>query len=65
MHTRAYEGQCTTASTPPGGNPKVTLFALAPSRSAPASSAATAIIQLFAADLEVSIPAAIHAIIAW
>ncbi|GAA0984642.1 MFS transporter [Acrocarpospora macrocephala] len=73
MHTRAYEDQCAaeekrhSSAKPPVGNPKLTLFALALGTFAIGTGefGSNGIIQLFAADLDVSIPAATQAITAY
>ncbi|SDM29374.1 MFS transporter, DHA1 family, inner membrane transport protein [Nonomuraea maritima] len=73
MHQRAYEGQCTaeenrhTAAESSLGNPRPTLFALALGTFAIGTGefGSNGIIQLFAADLDVSIPVATHAITAY
>ncbi|SNS76497.1 MFS transporter, DHA1 family, inner membrane transport protein [Streptosporangium subroseum] len=73
MHQRAYEGQCTaeekrhTSSRTPISNPKLTLFALALGTFAIGTGefGSNGIIQLFASDLNVSIPVATYAITAY
>ncbi|MFC7648995.1 MFS transporter [Streptosporangium lutulentum] len=73
MHQRAYEGQCTaeekrhTSARSPIGNPKLTLFALALGTFAIGTGefGSNGIIQLFASDLNVSIPVATYAITAY
>ncbi|MBE1586607.1 MFS transporter [Nonomuraea angiospora] len=73
MHQRAYEGQCAAEEsrhTPvksPGRNPKLTLLALALGTFAIGTGefGSNGIIQLFASDLNVSIPVATHAITAY
>ncbi|MFI7134803.1 MFS transporter [Nonomuraea sp. NPDC050153] len=73
MHQRAYEGQCAaeenrhTSAKSPNRNPKLTLFALALGTFAIGTGefGSNGIIQLFASDLNVSIPVATHAITAY
>lgn len=73
MHQRAYDDQCTieerrhTAATGPIRNPRLALFALALGTFAIGTGefGSNGIIQLFAADLDVSIPVATHAITAY
>ncbi|MEW1838305.1 MFS transporter [Nonomuraea angiospora] len=73
MHQRAYEGQCAaeesrhTSVKSPSRNPKLTLFALALGTFAIGTGefGSNGIIQLFASDLNVSIPVATHAITAY
>jgi DHA1 family inner membrane transport protein len=73
MHVRAYEGQCTaeekrhTSATSPIRNPKPALFALALGTFAIGTGefGSNGIIQLFASDLDVSIPIATYAITAY
>jgi predicted MFS family arabinose efflux permease len=73
MHQRAYEHQCTTeeqrhtAATTPIRHPRLALFALALGTFAIGTGefGSNGIIQLFAADLSVSIPVATHAITAY
>ncbi|GAB1819543.1 MFS transporter [Herbidospora sp. RD11066] len=70
MHTRAYEGQCVAEEkrhTPHTRRPGPTLFALALGTFAIGTGefGSNGIIQLFAADLGVSIPTATHAITAY
>ncbi|ONH59849.1 MFS transporter [Frankia sp. CcI49] len=73
MHQRAYEAQCTaeenrrTPESPSVGNPRLALFALALGTFAIGTGefGSNGVIQLFAADLDVSIPAATYAITAY
>ncbi|WP_431919631.1 MFS transporter [Nonomuraea jabiensis] len=73
MHQRAYEGQCAaeeirhTSAESPGRNPKLTLLALALGTFAIGTGefGSNGIIQLFASDLNVSVPVATHAITAY
>lgn len=73
MHRHAYASQCAveekrhTAATARIGNPKLALFALALGTFAIGTGefGSNGIIQLFAADLDVSIPVATHAITAY
>ncbi|MEX5635292.1 MFS transporter [Parafrankia sp. FMc2] len=73
MHQRAFEGQCTaeegrhTTADTPIRNPTPTLFALALGTFAIGTGefGSNGIIQLFASDLDVSIPVATHAITAY
>lgn len=73
MHQRAYEGQCAaeenrhTSAKSLSRNPKLTLFALALGTFAIGTGefGSNGIIQLFASDLNVSIPVATHAITAY
>ncbi|MFJ6088434.1 MFS transporter [Streptomyces sp. NPDC092369] len=73
MHQRAYAGQCTaeekrhTFAKSPIRHPKLTLFALALGTFAIGAGefGSNGIIQLFAADLEVSVPVATYAITAY
>ncbi|MFC6021392.1 MFS transporter [Plantactinospora solaniradicis] len=73
MHQRANEGQCAaeevrhTTATSPIRNPKLALFALALGTFAIGTGefGSNGIIQLFAADLDVSIPIATYAITAY
>ncbi|MEO3929082.1 MFS transporter [Micromonosporaceae bacterium B7E4] len=73
MHQQAFEGQCTAAeprhssASTPIRNPTLTLFALAFGTFAIGTGefGSNGIIQLFAADLDVSIPVATHAITAY
>lgn len=73
MHQRAYEGQCVaeerrhTSARSPIRNPKLTLFALALGTFAIGTGefGSNGIIQLFASDLDVSIPVATYAITAY
>ncbi|MEV1317634.1 MFS transporter [Micromonospora arborensis] len=74
MHQHAYEGQCAAAertrrasTTSPIRYPKLTLFALALGTFAIGTGefGSNGIIQLFAADLDVSIPVATYAITAY
>lgn len=73
MHQHAYEGQCAveekrhTTATSPIRNPKLTLFALALGTFAIGTGefGSNGVIQLFASDLDVSIPVATYAITAY
>ncbi|BCB75223.1 MFS transporter [Phytohabitans flavus] len=73
MHRQAYEAQCVaaegrhTSARAPVRNPKLTLFALALGTFAIGTGefGSNGIIQLFSADLDVSIPAATNAITAY
>jgi MFS transporter, DHA1 family, inner membrane transport protein len=73
MHVRAYEGQCTAeekrhaSAGSPIRNPKLTLFALALGTFAIGTGefGSNGIIQLYASDLNVSIPVATYAITAY
>jgi len=73
MHRHAYEGQCAaesgrhTAATSPVRHPRLTLLALALGTFAIGTGefGSNGIIQLFSADLDVSIPVATHAITAY
>jgi predicted MFS family arabinose efflux permease len=73
MHQHAYEGQCTveekrhTIAKSPIRNPKLTLFALALGTFAIGTGefGSNGVIQLFASDLDVSIPVATYAITAY
>ncbi|GAA3780821.1 MFS transporter [Plantactinospora mayteni] len=73
MHQRAYERQCTaeeqrhTSAKSAIGKPKLTLFALALGTFAIGTGefGSNGIIQLFASDLDVSIPVATYAITAY
>ncbi|NUT36486.1 MAG: MFS transporter [Hamadaea sp.] len=73
MHQRAYDRQCTaeegrhTSATSPVRNPRLTLFALALGTFAIGAGefGSNGIIQLFADDLEVSVPVATYAITAY
>ncbi|MBL7500477.1 MFS transporter [Frankia sp. CNm7] len=73
MHQRAYEGQCAaeeerhTFGKSPVRNPRMTLFALALGTFAIGTGefGSNGIIQLFASDLDVSIPVATYAITAY
>ncbi|GAB3842289.1 MFS transporter [Dactylosporangium cerinum] len=73
MHDRAYHDQCVdeerrhTTATTPIRNPRLALFALALGTFAIGTGefGSNGIIQLFAADLDVSIPVATHAITAY
>ncbi|GIH20525.1 hypothetical protein Raf01_86970 [Rugosimonospora africana] len=73
MHQRAYEGQCTaeerrhTSAKSAISEPKSTLFALALGTFAIGTGefGSNGIIQLFASDLDVSIPVAAYAITAY
>ncbi|WP_218009183.1 MFS transporter [Herbidospora cretacea] len=73
MHAQAYAGQCTaeerrhTAAVSPIRNPRLTLFALALGTFAIGTGefGSNGVIQLFAADLGVSIPVATYAITAY
>jgi predicted MFS family arabinose efflux permease len=70
MHQRAYEGLCTAEEkrhTSLIRNPKLTLFALALGTFAIGTGefGSNGVIQLFASDLNVSIPVATHAITAY
>lgn len=73
MHQRAYEGQCAAeenrhaSARSPIGHPRLTLFALALGTFAIGTGefGSNGIIQLFAADLDVSIPVATYAVTAY
>ncbi|MGW4463761.1 MFS transporter [Micromonospora sp. NPDC004704] len=73
MHRHAYEGQCAaesgrhTVAMSPIRNPRLTLFALALGTFAIGTGefGSNGIIQLFSADLDVSIPVATHAVTAY
>src|SRR5262245_61487990 len=73
MHKRAYEAQCTAEEnrrapeSPSVGNPRLALFALALGTFAIGTGefGSNGVIQLFAADLNVSIPVATYAITAY
>ncbi|WP_431914520.1 MFS transporter [Nonomuraea jabiensis] len=73
MHQRAYEGQCTAeedrhiSAESPIRHPKLTLFALALGTFAIGTGefGSNGIIQLFASDLNVSVPVATYAITAY
>ncbi|CUU58150.1 MFS transporter, DHA1 family, arabinose polymer transporter [Parafrankia irregularis] len=73
MHRRAYKAQCTaeenrrTPESPSVGNPRLALFALALGTFAIGTGefGSNGVIQLFAADLNVSIPVATYAITAY
>lgn len=73
MHEHAYQAQCEaeeprhTAATAPSRNPRLALFALALGTFAIGTGefGSNGIIQLFAADLDVSIPVATYAITAY
>jgi predicted MFS family arabinose efflux permease len=72
VHQHAYAGQCTAAESrhrpaPPRARPALTLFALALGTFAIGTGefGSNGILQLFAADLDVSVPAATNAVTAY